>query len=155
MFDIRTVFYNFEGAWSFTREMSSHDGTSKGSAIGKANFDKVKDNLLVYHEEGIATFYPDNTRTEFFRDYTYSLGAHMITLHHQGGQQHGELYQSYTLHENKLLAIENHFCGPDIYQGLYELIDEDIFSLTTHVEGPNKDNIIKTKFQRMSQKDWP
>ncbi len=150
MSDISTVLDYFNGNWKFTREMHSFDGVLLSTAQGDAKFKYTHlDNELTYHENGEAVYNPSQDTHEFFRDYVYSLSNDQMQIYHASGPQSGQLYQAYKINTpEKLIAVQTHICGDDTYEGLYELIDDTHFTLTTKILGPKKDVIITTYFSR-------
>jgi hypothetical protein len=156
---IQTIFENFKGNWSIDRVMIANDRKIEGTAKGKATFALFNSihTELFFHEEGTAVYSPDeedSTENSFFRDYLYRLHDNKIEIYHAGGQQHGELYQRYQLNDeaNRLDPEEIHPCGPDFYNGFYELADENNFTLTTKIWGSGtKNSTIKTIFRRLSR----
>ena len=152
MVNLKTVFDNFSGHWSFDRMINSLDGVKQGHASGQARFNRLhRTGQLDYHENGHAIYYPDNQQTEFFRDYTYHLNEDLIDVYHKGAQQDGQLYQSYYLDntDQTLRPRSDHICAADIYHGVYNIINADCFTLTTYVTGPAKDHLITTTFTRL------
>ncbi len=147
MKNIRSLFENFEGTWTLTREIVS--GADILTAKGAATFTRKNASSLAYKEQGVS-FSLGAQELPFFRHYAYYLQDNIIAVHYADGPQSGDLYQHYAATENGVLTpVAVHVCGDDRYDGSYAVFDDNHFHLTTRVKGPKKDYVMKTCFSRM------
>ncbi|MBS1781089.1 MAG: hypothetical protein JST70_17315 [Bacteroidetes bacterium] len=152
---LKTSSYHFfKGAWTFSRDIKIDNGiTIYGTATGHASFDpktKFADcNTLIYSEKGILTISQTGMTSTFHRSFRYVF-ANNMTVYFNDGVDVGKLYQEYRLdkHKQTFTASCTHLCVQDNYNAEYRILDEKSFRLTQSIQGPKKDFLITTDFQR-------
>lgn len=140
-------FSTLNGTWEFARVIH---GSANATAQGTAVFTPHHDTEYLYREEGDLIL-PHGVRNPFFRHYVYRLSENYMDVIYGDGPQQGEAYQSYVMNDDgtQILPLSTHLCSADCYRGMYTIINENAFSLTTSVKGPHKNYTIKTDYVRI------
>lgn len=143
---LEKFFASLNGTWNFTRSIT---GNNPATANGIATFTAQNAQEYNFHEEG-ELHLSNGQNLDFFRSYVYRLTENYLDVLYRDGPQAGDHYQSYTFDEQqqKLLPLSTHICSADCYRGMYDVIDDDHFTLETTVKGPHKDYTIHTAFTR-------
>lgn len=158
----------FVGRWKLSRSLYQK-GLYLGNARGTASFNPVKNVEkttiqgpieLVYKEEGIVCFdFPDQGNDKktfpFRKSYIYQiLQDEKVEIYfvEEIGKDHplkrGDYFTSFSF--QSLAETQEHLCILDHYVGNFTKISENEFSLSWKIHGPNKDDFIETKFQKIS-----
>jgi len=129
------------GAWSIDRALEDRLTESDGTFAGRADFASDGEGLL-YREEGrleMAGYADDVTRT-----YRWSFSApERARLWFDDGRPFHELDLT------KGRADVRHLCGDDVYDGVYDVTDEDRWRLTWEIKGPRKSLKIDSRYTRI------
>ncbi len=132
-------FKYLKGSWVIDRRISNY-----GYLKGTAKLHLTNRNSLMYREDLVM----ESSRKEWHRDYIYSYEENRLRKHFSDGR----LF--YTLQFNcveESIITGEHFCGCDIYKAIYNIKDENAFSLKYKVLGPNKSYDIVTEFIRVDR----
>ncbi len=141
---LKTIFANFQGDWSFTRNFSTGDYVS-----GTACFKMIETDLLHYLEHGLLTHH----RGEFtiYQDYFYYWDGmeNEIKVYFSSNGKPGNLFHTLVFQsaeaENQV-AVGHHLCKADYYKAIYQFISKHVFDLSYQVKGPAKDYVSITKY---------
>lgn len=154
----RDLYAYFLGEWSFLRDMQGADGVALGSAEGTAQFHPSQQpqqsgpGVLHYRETGTLRLLADQRVISFSRQFTYQVTQDIVDVAFADGPQAGQAYQRYRYdpQQQALVPLATHVCLQDHYDGSYQLLDEQHFSLRTRIAGPHKDYVLATRFTRVA-----
>lgn len=141
----------FKGEWRFKRSIQ---GTANkkpmAHAVGTAVFMQQGSDLF-YREDGRITYADTGHSNDAYRAYRYDIKTDSVSVYHASGEDTGKHYQDYAFETPKrLVATEDHQCRDDCYNAVYDLLDENSYSLTTIVKGPKKDYTMQTVYTRVA-----
>ncbi|GAW36184.1 hypothetical protein RA2_03254 [Roseovarius sp. A-2] len=124
---------DFEGAWSFTREVAEADGC-RATVTGRAVW--VRDSAgLAYTETGemrIEGHVPMQVERRYSWDSDLAVSFEDGRFFHHVPPEGGETA---------------HWCDPDQYDGIYDFDNWPEFSVTWRVRGPRKDYRMVTCYR--------
>jgi hypothetical protein len=121
------------GEWSVARDINDGDGAFHGVAA----FTPQDDGTLRWHETGELTL--DGATLPAYRTLTIDAGG-------QVRFDDGRPFHQLTLVGGTADAF--HPCGPDAYDGRYEIVDDDTLDVTWRVVGPGRDDTIVSRYTR-------
>ncbi len=133
-------FLRLKGNWKFQRQVNDLDAMS-----GYAFFEIIPNqpSCYWYYEEGIYK----NSNQNFFREYIYSLeNQDILVFLARAKKKLGLLYKLKFISNTQ--ATGEHMCINDHYQALYTFQNESQFTLNIKVDGPRKNDLIETKFNK-------
>jgi dimethylaniline monooxygenase (N-oxide forming) len=143
---IAALFRSLEGNWKLVRKV-----VNEATAEGFARFKKLETqpNTLAYRENGTITF-KNGTSTPFYRKYIYQLENEKISVffHEQSPRLMHTLQFREPCKDYPFRAEAIHFCNRDTYNATYEFQRPDQFELNYSIEGPYKNQLIQTVFQK-------
>lgn len=147
-------YHFFKGAWSFNRDIKIDNGiTIYGTATGNAVFEPKTEftdcNTLIYSEKGMLTISQTQVTSTFHRSFRYVF-ADTMAVYFNDRVDIGKLYQEYRSDENKqtFTSSDAHLCVADNYNAEYKIFDDKSFRLIQSIQGPKKDFLIITDFQK-------
>jgi len=136
-----------EGSWDITRSIDDRRNDAPGRLTGRAVF-IPEDNGLHYQESGrlkMAAF-DDNVHQRYLFRFPEK---HCATVSFTDGRSFHDLDLSTGTWQ------AHHVCGPDIYDGEFELDGENAWRSQWTIHGPRKDMTIRTCYTRAgSNKDF-
>ncbi|MFW2542610.1 DUF6314 family protein [Primorskyibacter sp. 2E107] len=132
--------WDFEGAWTYAREIDDATGLGAGAGQGTARFIR-QDGALRYDEEGqiaFATTPPmKGSRRYLWRE--TPAGAAVFF-------EDGRAFHDVDLRQGSPAAA--HWCDPDQYDVTYDFSDWPRWSSLWRVKGPRKDYTMRTTYHR-------
>lgn len=128
------------GDWSVDRDID--DG--RGAFRGVASFVPQQDGTLCWHETGTLTL--DGATVAAYR--TLSIDPDGQVRFDDGRPFHRLVLAGGT-------CDAFHPCGPDRYDGRYEVLGPDAFLVTWRVRGPDRDDTIVSHYRRRSVEAVP
>ncbi|GGF06637.1 hypothetical protein SAMN05443634_1136 [Chishuiella changwenlii] len=139
------------GDWTIYREIYS-DELLSGQAEGYVTFEESESNSLSYTEKGETYFFDIKKLIPFQKKFLYEFSLDTLTVYFADGVDNGKIYQHYALEDfqnKKVESSEKHFCGNDIYQSYYVIKSDEEFFMKTIINGPKKNFIIDTLFEKV------
>lgn len=143
----RNLYTFFRGAWLFSRVFQSHQVSREQSSLtyqGKAQFNPIDEVTLSYVELSAT---PVDTESV--------LDAYQIRRYEFNAEKEFEASVSYEdgrlIHQ---LDLErgywcfDHYCGDDVYQGAYRVLNDISFEVTWIVLGPRKKYTLQSLYKR-------
>ena len=149
---IAPLFNGLGGSWRLQRELGQ-----AGTMEGIAHFRAWAPGVWHYEEQGRADW-GGSQRTSVYRAYAYLYDAKAGTMavhfwqDPQGpaGLLHVLQFRKRLSDSDVLVAAGRHQCGEDTYKACYRFFTADRFQLTYGVQGPRKDYVLQTQFERMT-----
>jgi hypothetical protein len=144
MKNIKKIFDSLEGAWQLDRVISNY-----GVADGLAMFNRSSVNYLAYREDVKLKQNESSLVYDAFREYTYFYDESQDKI--QQSFKDGSLFceLKFTDNNNSTAAGE-HQCSLDLYSAHYNFYDENNFTLSYKVKGPEKDYLITTRYVKIT-----
>ena len=143
----RNLYTFFEGAWVFSRFCHSHQISKEPYTLvyqGKAQFNPIDEVTLSYEELSATS---DNKESP--------LDAYQIRRYEFNAEKEFEASVSYEdgrlIHQLDLVRgywCFNHYCGDDVYQGTYRVLNDISFEVTWIVLGPRKKYTLYSLYKR-------
>ncbi len=149
----KQIFNRLEGGYfikkvvhkgSPTMTTISENGVILATGEGTAQFLKIGKNTLLYREDLLINYHNSATRIPAFKEYKYIFKDNKIKKYFVNDER---LFYKMNF-TSSVTAQAEHICGEDIYNTKYSFFDEDSFSLSYEIYGPNKSHIIITNFNR-------
>ena len=139
----RTIFRNLEGEWVIKRNLGA-----VGNAQGKAQFVKSKDNdhVLCYTEKLDVMLVRGGIQSGAHQEYRFVYDEARDSIEKYTSSE--ELM--YKLNISAGCASGAYQCKQDHYIAQYNFLNENHFTLTYSVKGPDKNYVITTEFERIS-----
>ena len=137
---MRKHFIGLKGKWNFQRRVNDLDAMS-----GHALFEILPEqpSFYWYFEEGIYK----NLNQTFFREYIYCFeNADIFVFLARAKKKLGLLYKLEFISD--IQATGQHLCEKDRYQALYTFQNNKQFKLKVRVNGPRKNDLIETVFNK-------
>jgi len=138
----KEIFKYFVGSWDINR-IVGHIGIAQGVAKFV-----LKDSHNILYREDLNVLYNNSTKPESaYKEYIY--------IYNQDTQKimkkftDNRLFYELTHDFNGRKAYGEHLCECDNYKATYEFLNQDCFTLSYDVRGPQKDYVIETKFTRI------
>lgn len=142
----KKIFFSLQGQWSLERTTNGH-----GKMQGMASFLPLEGHHLVlfYKEEG-EHILENGTSVSFFRENIYCLNQDYLDVYFAHNRKRGAFFHRLFFSKNPkdCLAHGEHLCGQDLYEGTYQFIDPNRFTILYRIKGPQKNMQICTLFQR-------
>jgi len=132
----KDVFHYLMGHWKLNRTLGL-----LGQAVGEASFVQQNVTTIKYRED-VSVSYGGTAYQEYV--YLYFQDQDKITKQFVDGRHFYDL----RLDLDKMEAEGDHLCVKDFYQAKYHFLDQNKFTLSYKVEGPEKDYVIQTEFVR-------
>jgi hypothetical protein len=125
------------GTWTARRVINDGAGTFTGTAV----FGDDGAGGLRWHEAGRLAL-PSHTgeATRTYRIVADGTGAWEVQF------EDGRPFHPLDLSRGRWAA--EHHCGEDVYRGVYAVTGPDRFTVTWHVSGPRKDDVIACAYAR-------
>ncbi|MBX9697407.1 MAG: hypothetical protein K2X53_04910 [Alphaproteobacteria bacterium] len=143
----RTLYTFLQGSWTFTRVFQSHRILKELPTLtyqGNAQFNPLNDITLSYEEIGSMTFNTEAILDAYqIRRYEFNAENEFeASVHYEDGRL------IYRLDLERGYWCFDHYCGDDVYQGTYHLLDDRSFEVTWVVLGPRKKYTLKSIYKR-------
>lgn len=138
------LYQYLQGEWRFYRTIEPH-----GHAQGIAQFSPMdnQENCLYYQEHG-QFFQNEQQYFKMQRDYIYVCAENTIDIYHARTGIQGDFFLKVVFESYTTAAIATHLCQQDLYQATFSLINEQNFQVEYRVNGPKKNYLIHTKYQK-------
>lgn len=135
------------GNWQITRVITASDGDVIGKATGAVSITILDKEALLYSETVIASMHDIHT-FKSIRDYKLTLTNGVLTKNFV--EPEGDrIFYELNFAEDGNSATGEHLCSDDNYRALYNIVNNDFFSIRYDVSGPAKDYCIDTSFCRL------
>lgn len=150
----------FIGNWDITRTIQSNSKLAyieksekeinkvNEVATGKAKFAKI-DNLNIFYREDLEVKY-NNANMQAYREYKYSCeyGREIVKYFKEEGQNTYKLFYKLNFTDDYSKAQATYKCEQDLYKATYIFSKPNGFILRYDINGPAKNYIIETIFNR-------
>ena len=151
--NLKTIFNNLAGNWSFYRKIHNLKTDEINQAIGNASFlfmDKQDLNSLYYEENGTVTLAQNSKTLHFNRKYIYKFEDDTIHIFLNDGVTKGKLFQSLipSKNENSFTGTE-HICRLDKHNGSYFFENEYSFRTKYSIIGVNTNLEIESVYRKL------
>jgi hypothetical protein len=140
----------FIGEWTFKRKIFTGEnvqGTAKGTAIFEEGENPT---TLIYSEKGELQLTNNNNSFSFFRSFIYEFEDDKLTLIYNDGANIGQHYQTYQTEGERLVSLNPHICGADVYDGYFEKLSANSYKQYVKVIGAKKDYEVETEYCKMA-----
>lgn len=138
----KKIFQQLKGVWRLERFISPG-----GHMSGEATFAPISDIEYHYTEQGILTLDHGDVIEDVKRSYIYKVKNETIQIYYNDGPDQGELFQVLVFYNSNEAQAE-HLCGADLYKSEYSFDFPSSFQITHHVNGPKKNYVSNTVFNR-------
>lgn len=131
---------DFLGEWRLHKMMTSLDGMALGRFDGKARiFENETAGDYIYHETGQFFLGDDAYHAE--RRYLWAFRDGEIAICFEDGRP---------FHVMNATFEDRHYCGNDIYDVAYQLLDlPNAWQSEWRIQGPRKNTIISNSYKRV------
>lgn len=137
----------FISEWTFERKIFTGEnvqGTAKGTAVFSAI---EKNKKLLYNERGELQL-SEGGKFSFTRSFIYTFEGEQLTLIYNDGENFGQHYQTYQPESERLVSLNPHICGADVYNGYFEKLSGNSYRQYVKVVGAKKDYEVETVYAR-------
>jgi hypothetical protein len=142
-----TLYTFLKGSWTFTRFFQSYQISNEPSTLtyqGNAQFKPIDDVTLSYEEMGSMMVNTEPVLDVYqIRRYEFNAEKEFdASIHYEDGRliHRLDLERGYWCFD--------HYCGDDVYQGTYHLLDNRSFEVTWVVLGPRKKYTLQSIYKR-------
>lgn len=137
----------FIGEWTFERKIFTGENV-QGAAKGTAVFSVIEENKkLLYNERGELQL-SEGGKFSFTRSFIYTFEGEQLTLIYNDGENFGQHYQTYQPESERLVSLNPHVCGADVYDGYFEKLSSNSYRQYVKVIGAKKDYEMETVYAR-------
>ncbi len=137
-----------EGKWSLSRTLeNSIDSKLSAEANGETTIEIVDDRTLSYLEN-VKTLFKNKIEIKGKASYKFQLDDGKL---HQYTNDENYMFElEFFTHNSERHAQASYMCGQDRYNVEYIFRNNDNFTVTYEVLGPNKNYTTNTNFERVS-----
>ena len=143
-----------KGEWSLNRKLiNTKDKDFSGSASGTTKFLECGENTLSY-DESIKVNFANGTEVDATATYKFQIEEdklHQYLVTHtntEPKEDHMFKLDFFSTH-SQICAVASYVCGNDNYSVRYSFSNDNRFSITYTVFGPNKQYCTETEFERV------
>lgn len=140
----------FIGEWTFERRIFTGENV-QGTAKGTAVFSVIEKNKkLLYNERG-ELLLSEGGKFSFTRSFIYTFEGELLTLVYNDGENFGQHYQTYQPEGERLVSLDPHVCGADVYDGHFKKLLGNSYRQYVKVVGAKKDYESETVYNRLAE----
>ena len=145
--DVSQLLDLLEGSWTINRHIEQERATMQGSA----RFTRHAEDALLYDEEGLLTL-RSGQRFRCTRRYRFLAQGDLLQIRFDDGPDSGKVFVQLRFGgeaSGVLSAVDQHYCGPDIYSVHYRLHLPESYETDVFVSGPKKHYRALTRYTKI------